>query len=117
LESGYWVYNPDALLKKMPYRIYREWLEFYKVEPFGQLPLRIGFVGAGLGALLGKPKGKRHWSAYDYMPEKAAPDDKESATPAEQFTKILGIAQMFGAEIKDPKGKLKKMVEENATDN
>ena len=106
LASGYWVYNPDAMLARMPNRIFTEWMQFEQEEPFGQIPLRLGYGMAMLGNLWGRPRGRRAWRASDFMPD--APQKRTRSTSAEQqVPKIIAIAKMLGAEIIDPKGILK----------
>ena len=106
LESGYWVFNPDAMLERMPHRILLEWLQYDDEEPFGQIPLRLGYATAALGNLWGKPKGKRAWQAADFMPDRRVVRPVASAD--KQMDTIYMAAQLLGAEIKDPKGLLKK---------
>lgn len=112
LASGFWIVNPDAMLAHMPYRILNEWLRFSEEEPFGQDAMRLGVATAGLASLWGKPRGRSRWQPWDFMPEDK-PGTREAAPPTKQFSSILMIAQMFGAKIEDPKGKLKRMMEQN----
>lgn len=100
------MFNPDAMLAAMPHRIFEEWMRYDEAEPFGQLSLRIGFAAAALGNLLGKPKGKRAWQPSDFMPDMRK--SKRDTSPDNQVGQIYAIAKMFGSEIKDPKGLLKR---------
>jgi hypothetical protein len=93
----------------MPARIYSEWLQFHAEEPFGQEALRLGYAFAALGTLTAKPRGKRAWEAADFMPDPR--QERAPATPDQQFGKLLMIATVLGAEVKDPKGKLGRMIE------
>ena len=98
------MYNPDEMLSRMPNRVLEEWLRYEQEEPFGQLPLRIGFAAAALGNLLAKPKGRRSWRSRDFMPDV----ERKRSSADDQMGTIYGIAKLFGAEIKDPKGLLKR---------
>jgi len=95
------------MLACMPHRVFEEWLQYHREEPFGQMPFRLGYASALLGTLLAKPKGRRAWRPDDFMPDALPPPPPP--TPDQQFNQIYGIALMMGAEIRDPKGKLKKM--------
>jgi hypothetical protein len=94
------------MLANMPQRIFEDWMIFYQDEPFGQIPLRLGYAAAGLGNLLGKPKGRRAWKPEQFMPD--VPRRKSTSRPDRQLGKIFAIAKMFGATINDPKGVLKR---------
>jgi len=97
------------MLARMPHRIFEEWLQYHREEPFGQMPFRLGYASASLGTLLAKPKGKRAWRPRDFMPDELPAPTPRS--PKQQLDQIYGIALMMGAEIRDPEGKLKKMRE------
>jgi len=58
------------MLARMPWRVWNEWILYHQEEPFGQMPLRLGFAAAGLGGMLGERKDKRQWSAADFMPDR-----------------------------------------------
>ena len=107
------MYNPDALLERMPYRILEEWMAYEEQEPFGQLALRIGYATASLGNLLAKPKGRRAWRPSDFMPDNPRRQSKR-VSPDRQMDQIYGIAVMMNAEIKDPKGLLKQRYQRGA---
>lgn len=106
LASGYWVYNPDEMLARMPYRIFEDWLAYHEEEPFGQMPFRLGYAAAALGNLWAKPKGKRAWQPTDFMPDRAPSARIEG--PNQQLNKMLSITTMLGGKINDPKGILRK---------
>ena len=94
------------MLAQMPHRIFQDWLKYSQEEPFGQMPMRLGYASAMLGSLLGKPKGRRGWKVADFMPDNLERAPKKTS-PEEQLNKIHFIAQMMGAKIVDPKGVLK----------
>lgn len=96
------------MLARMPHRVFEEWLQFHQEEPFGQMPYRMAYVGAILGTLLAKPKGRRAWQPRDFMPDERP---KPAPSPQRQLGKVVFLAQMFGAKIVDKKGKLPKMLE------
>lgn len=96
------MFNPDEMLSRMPYRIFQEWLQFHEQEPFGQEAFRLGFVAAGLGTLLVKPKGKKAWRPSDFMPD--APR-QQTRTPQQQFDYIFRANQLLGGKFIDKRKK------------
>jgi len=96
------------MLARMPYRIFEEWVEFHREEPFGQMPFRMAYAGALLGTLLSKPKGKSAWEPADFMPD---PSPEEPIPNADRnLNQMLFVASMMGAEVIDKEGKLERML-------
>jgi hypothetical protein len=99
--------NVDAMLSRITWRQWQEWQQFCALEPFGELPLRIGYVGAALGNLLGKPKFKRHWEPGDFMPygapekQEAPARTKPSKSADAQLAHILMVSQQMGWTVID----------------
>jgi len=100
-----WV-NPDAMLAAIPWRIWQEWIQYHNEEPFGQLPMRIGFAASGLGNLLGRQKGKPAWKATDFMPDvdydpQRQQEHKPGKTADQQVGHIMWVSKMMGWPVID----------------
>ena len=89
LASGYWVVNPDAMMRQMPWRVYQEWLQFSEEEPFGEMPLRLGYAAAQLGNLVSKPKYGSGWETGQFMPY-GAPGTKSRQVEDGRSAKYAG---------------------------
>ena len=50
--------NVDAMLARIPWRQWQEWIEYHSLEPFGQAGFRLGFAASGLGNLLGRQEAR-----------------------------------------------------------
>jgi hypothetical protein len=89
----------------MPWRVWREWLQYAEVEPFGaeSLGLRIGYAAAALASMWGKPKNRKAWKASDFMPDfqRAA----RKPTPDDLFAKMVMVTKLMGGRVIDKRGK------------
>jgi len=107
--------NPDAMLAEIPWRVWQEWIQFYNEEPFGQIPMRLGFAAASLAGLLGERKNKLPWKASDFMPDvDYDPGDGgqpqrhyAGKSPDEQAAGFLLFAQQMGIKVVDKRGEKK----------
>jgi hypothetical protein len=102
--------NPYAMLAQMPYRVFRQWQQFYNEEPFGDEAngVRLGYAAASLGTLLGKPKGRRAWKTSDFMPQFKTTRTKRARpkeTPEQQFERIKLMTLMMGGKVIDKRRK------------
>jgi hypothetical protein len=61
--------NPDAMLARMPNRVFKEWVAFAEVEPFGEerADMRAAIVAATI-ANVNRKKGKAPYKVRDFMP-------------------------------------------------
>jgi len=87
----------------MPYRLWREWEEYEKIEPFGEkrADLRMGFAMAQLAAALGsKPKGQKGWRPKDFMPNFTRAKAK-SKTPRQIYDHMIAVTRLMGGKIID----------------
>ena len=101
LASGYWTYNPDAMLARMPYRIWREWQTYAQIELFGEerADLRAGIVAATVANCLARRKGQPAFRVKDFMPSFDLPKrTAEAPTREALFAQVQMINQTFGGK-------------------
>lgn len=97
--------NPDAMLARLPQRIWSEWQEFALLEPFGETgeeraDLRTGIVAATIADCLARREGQPAYKARDFTPqfETGEPIQSESKTN-EHYQQALMITRLFGGKI------------------
>jgi len=92
--------NPDAMLARMPYRIWSEWQAFAALEPFGEerADLRAGIVAATVANCMARGKGRRSFKPRDFMP-RFEETQRKPATSSEHYQQVLAITQLFGGKI------------------
>lgn len=104
LESGHWVYNPDALARRMPYRILREWQEYAILEPFGEerADLRAAIVATVIANVF-RGKKQRPFKLSDFMPKfgGAAAAERRQPTPQQLTAKVFWINRILGGTFVD----------------
>ena len=91
--------NPDAMLARMPYRVFCEWQTYAQMEPFGEerADLRAGIVAATVANCLARRKGQPAFRASDFMPLFDRPKRREP-TPGELFNQVQMINKLFGGK-------------------
>ena len=91
--------NPDAMLSRMPARIFLEWWKYYQYEPFGEerADLRAGIIASTFANAFRK-KGTKAFSPAVFMP-KFGPRVKRSGEYL--FKKMLAITKLFGGTVID----------------
>ena len=83
----------SELLRRISSRELSEWVEFYKLEPFGA---EAGFIGhaitASTVANVNRPKGQRAYKADEFMPqfEKEPQSVEQQLQFAAMFTAAMG---------------------------
>lgn len=107
LKLGY--ANPEYMLSVMPYRIWRDWIEYYSIEPFNEerADLRAGIVAATVANCLARKKGDPEFRATQFMPkyEKRPVIKKKPQTPEQLFHKIVMLNKAMGGEFIDKRNK------------
>jgi hypothetical protein len=92
--------NPDAMLAQLPHRVFVEWIEYTKLEPFGEerADLRAGIIASTIANCLARKKGQPAFKVKDFMPNFEPPKQK---TPDELFEQVQFLNFMFGGEYVD----------------
>lgn len=102
------------MLKRMPSRLFAEWMAFYRIEPFGELrgDYRAGLIASTLAEIhRDKKKRSRPFSILDFVPKfgmgSSKPPTSKKQTVEQQRSAIMAIAKAFGVKKKDDKGATK----------
>jgi hypothetical protein len=105
LELGY--ANPEYMLSVIPYRIWRDWIDYYGIEPFGEerADMRAGIVAATIANCLARKKGKPAFRPDQFMPKFEKPVKKEPKTADQLFEKVKALNKMFGGTFIDKQDK------------
>lgn len=105
LESGYWVYNPDAMANAMPARILQEWVAFYNENPLlftegreFRSDVRSGIISSVL-VNINTQKGSRKARINDFLAKKYIIGATQTKTDKERVEQAIAIARMMGAEV------------------
>lgn len=106
LASGYWVHNPDAMARRMPYRVLMEWYAYAALEPFGEerADLRAAMVAVTVANCMGRKKGQKAFKLTDFMLEFGQATKKKKRrmpTPRELMMKAYWINIMMGGSVVD----------------
>lgn len=92
--------NPDAMLARLPHRIWREWQEFAILEPFGEerADLRAGIIASTVANCMARDKGQPAFKPRDFMPQFEKQEQAKSKTP-EHYQQALMVTRLFGGKI------------------
>ena len=92
--------NPEAMLARMPYRIYREWQLYYAHEPFGEerADVRSAIIAQTYVSMHLK-KGVRPPPLSDFMFQYDSPP--EPKTPDDFFAQVKAINALMGGSFVD----------------
>ncbi len=102
--------NPEAMLARMPYRVWLGWIEYSEKEPFNRewdgqrADWRASMQAAMVANCLVRQKGQRLFVPDDFMPSfsVATPDAEEaSPTPDDLLSKVMALNFMFGGNFID----------------
>jgi len=95
--------NPDAMLACMPFRIYREWHDYYQVEPFGEkrADFRSAIVAATVANAMGRAKGKPAFRLDQFIPKFGPKQAVKKKTPDQLFDKLKILNRLFGGTFVD----------------
>lgn len=103
LQLGYT--NPDAMRANMPYRVWAGWVEYNRLEPFGEerADLRMAQLAALMANAWGRKKGQRAFTVKDFMFDfdDSGRYGREKRTPDDLAGQIMFLNQMFGGEFID----------------
>lgn len=92
--------NPDAMLARLPQRVWSEWQEFAMLEPFSEerADLRAGIIAATVANCLARGKGKPAFKPRDFMPQF---EERVRSEPraSEHYQQALMITRLFGGKI------------------
>jgi len=94
--------NPEYMLASMPWRVWHDWIEYAKVEPFGEerADLRSAIVAATVANCMARGKGKPAFRPSQFMPKFDAEPRSRFVSPEEQLQKIIITTRLLGGEIK-----------------
>jgi len=101
-------------MRQMPWRIYQDWIRFSQEEPFGEMPLRLGYAAAQLGNLVAKPKYGSGWETGQFMPYGAPGTKSQGETKVTKYTgktadqqaaNFLAFAREMGIPVIDKRKK------------
>jgi hypothetical protein len=94
------------MLASMPWRIWRGWIEYAKVEPFGEerADLRAGIIAATVANCMARGKGKPAFRPSQFMPKFNAEPRSRFVSPEEQLKKIIITTRMLGGEVRHVEG-------------
>lgn len=97
LASGYFIYNPYALARRMPHRVLREWVDYFQVEPFGEerADLRAAMI-AMVTANVHRGKKTSPYKLTDFMPKFGEEAERQRLTPQQLSTKVFWINRLLG---------------------
>lgn len=96
------MFNPDAMLARMPTRIFNEWAEFYRDEPFGEwrADLRSAIIAATVAGTVPQKKGARRPRVEDFIAQNLiTPQSTAQVSDEQRLKNALTVAQMRGAKI------------------
>lgn len=102
LASGYFVYNPYALARRMPYRVLQEWMAYAQVEPFGETraDLRAAIVASTVANVF-RGKKQRAFKPADFMPKFGEEAVRQLPTPQQISAKVVIINRLLGGTFRD----------------
>lgn len=102
-ELGY--ANPDAMLAIMPFRVFREWVLYARLEPFGErrADLRAAIIASTMANLWGRKKGQRPYKLDRFMPDfdAGARPTSVGKSPDQIFEQIKVLNQLMGGSFVD----------------
>ena len=94
--------NPDAMLAEMPVRIFREWIEYANVEPFGEerADLRSAIVAKTIVDMHRSRKSRRPKIEW-FMPKFKPREPPKPKTGEQLFEKMKMFTLVTGGKIVD----------------
>ncbi len=95
--------NPDAMLARMPYRVWRGWLLYAQYEPFGEArgDLRQGLIRHTMISLWSKKRAR----LKQLIPKFGPREKPKPKTPDQLFSKLTAMTQRMGGKIIDKRKK------------
>lgn len=99
------MWDVDRLADEMPARLFEEWREFARLEPFGFEWdwLRTGTVAAAAyNARPFRPDGARWHTAAEFVPDFDRPPPKP-LTPAERRARAVALARATAGRVTEVK--------------
>ena len=96
--------NPDAMRAGMPWSVWRGWIEYARLEPFGEdrADLRIAQLAALVANAWLRKKGSRRYKVDDFMFHFG---EQRAKTPDQLAEQIIGINRALGGTFIDKRPK------------
>ena len=91
--------NPDALLAHLPYQVFRDWIQYFQLEPFGEerADLRAGIISSVVANCMARKKGRPAFRPADFMPD----FERKERTEQELWGQMMLIAKVLGGDVID----------------
>jgi hypothetical protein len=101
LHLGY--LNPDAMRAQMPYSVWRGWVEYEALEPFGEerADLRMAQLAQLMANAWLRGKGKRAYKTEDFLFDFDGSRARKRASTEALAHKIMALNQLFGGTFID----------------
>ena len=99
--------NPDAMRANMPYRVWRGWVDYSRLEPFGEerADLRMAQLAAIMANAWMRKKGQRAYKVHDFMFDFDGKPRTQQRTAEELAGKVMFLNQLFGGKYIDNRKK------------
>lgn len=98
------IANPDAMRANMPWRVWRGWIEYAEMEPFGEerADLRIAQLAALFANAWLRKKGGKRYKIKDFMFEF---DRRSARTPDDLAGQVMFLNRLYGGRFIDKRPK------------
>lgn len=95
--------NPDAMLAEMPFTVFREWLEYMRLEPFSEYrdDVRIALPISQLANILGRAKGRPAFKVDAFLPKWKSQEPPKPQTYESMLAKMIQMNKALGGEFTD----------------
>jgi hypothetical protein len=98
--------NPDAMRAIMPASVWRGWIEYAQLEPFGEdrADLRMAQLAAIMANAWMRKKGQRSFQIKDFLFDfdgELAKQRQKGQTPDELARIVMGLNMAFGGKFID----------------
>jgi hypothetical protein len=93
--------NPEAMLARMPWRVFVGWMQYAQAEPFGEerADVRAAIVATTVANCLAREKGKPPFKLADFMPRFGQPGKRKTAD--DLFKQVKWLNMLMGGEFVD----------------
>lgn len=105
LQLGYT--NPDAMRANMPYSVWSGWVEYSKLEPFGEerADLRMAQLATLMANAWMRKKGQKPYKIQDFMFDFDGKPRTPQRTADELAGKVMYLNRLFGGTFIDKRPK------------
>lgn len=96
--------NPDAMRANMPYRVWLGWLEYSRLEPFGEdrADLRSAQIAQIMANAWLRRKGQRPYKIEDFAFDfDGSLKRRTQRTPEQLAEKVIVLNRLFGGKFVD----------------